>query len=382
MHWIASSAFGIEGITAKELRNMGMKDVMPLDTAGVRFTADPLQALEANIRLRSSDRVLLEIVSGPVFSFDDLFRLTASFRWETLIGRNDVFPVRAHCARSKIMSPSDCQSIVKKAVSKRLSAVYGLDWLPETENRYQIDVAVRNDLAVITLDSSGDALNKRGYRTWKTEAPIRETMAAALLEMSPWHPGLPFYDPMCGSGTLPIEAGLMVTNTAPGIYRHFDIEQWSVLNKTAAEDLRRKILSEIERERLAASPVAGSDISDEAVGIAKKNASQAHLNICLQAADADDLVLDEQKGVMIVNPPYGERIGDEASALRAASLLGKIWRENPGWTVCAISSVPGFEKAFGRKCDKRRRLYNGRIECEFMTFTCQNLSTKKGGRNK
>jgi len=384
MEWIASTAFGLEGPAYRELRKMGIDSAVPQDIGGVRFEGDARDGLKANLLVRSSDRVLMVCAKGEAKTFEDLFQIASNAPWEKWLPKEARFPVRAQCARSQIMSPSDCQAIVKKAIAGRLSRVYKCDWMPEGGATYQVDVSVRRDQVLICLDSSGDALNKRGYRTWNGEAPLRETLAASLLSISPWHPGIAFCDPMCGTGTIAIEAALMAYGRAPGQMRRFAMEDWGILSRTEIASVREEAMR-IAQEAGAEDPIiCASDIDQDAVNLAKKHLVQADLagKVRLNRFDAKDLVLPCEKGVIVTNPPYGERLGDRQMALRAAETLGKIWFNNPGWTVCAISSEKGFEEAFGRKADKRTRLFNGRIACEFMIFTCQNLSNRNGGKRK
>lgn len=381
MEWIASTAFGLEGPAYRELRKMGIS-ATPQDIGGVRFEGDLRDGLRANLHLRTADRVLMVCAQGEVKSFEDLFQLVSRTPWEKWLPRDAMFPVRANCARSQIMSPSDCQAIVKKAIAGRLSRIYRCDWMPETGATFQVDISIRRDYALICLDSSGDALNRRGYRTWNGEAPLRETLAASLLSISPWHPGIAFCDPMCGTGTIAIEAALMAHNVAPGSMRSFAMEKWGLLKKEEIEQIRAQAVRMAEEGAQAEAIICASDIDPEPLHLAKRHLMQAGMNgkVRLNCFDAKELTLPCEKGVIVTNPPYGERLGDRQTALKAAEILGKIWFNNPGWTVCALSSEKDFEQAFGRKADKRTRLSNGRIACEFMIFTCQNLASRNGGK--
>lgn len=377
MQWIASTAFGLEGPAYRELRQMGLK-ATPQDIGGVRFEGDLADGLRANLCVRCADRILLLCQEGKAQSFEDLFQLALRTPWEQWIPRNGRFPVRANCSRSTLMSVPDCQAIVKKAIASRLCRVYKCDWMPEDGAIYQVDASVRRDMVLISLDSSGDALNRRGYRTWNGEAPLRETLAASLLSISPWHPGIAFCDPMCGTGTIAIEAALMAYGIAPGIHREFAMERWECLSQDAIANVRNACR---HAESASDTVIAASDIAQEPLLLAKKHIVQAGLagKIRLNRFDARDIVLPCEKGVIVTNPPYGERLGDRQTALEAAKILGELYQRNPGWTVCALSSEKGFEGAFGRKADKRTRLSNGRIPCEFMIFTCQNLAARNGG---
>ena len=378
VEWIASAAFGLEGPVAGELRALGLTDVRPQDTGGVRFSGAAADAFRADLWLRTADRVLLIACEGEVRTFEELFRLARDYAWEAILPRDARFPVRAHCARSQLMSPSDCQAIVKKAVADRLSAAHRLSWLPEDGAEYAIDVSIRRDRALICLDTSGDALNRRGYRTWNGEAPLRETLAAALVRMSPWRPGMTLWDPMCGTGSIALEAALMAADRAPGLARSFAIERWTMLDAGEARAIRAEAERRFRDGMARECVIGGSDIDPAPLELARRHAKQSGMadRVTLLECDAREAVLPAERGVIVTNPPYGERLGDRKTALDAAEALGAVWRRYPGWTVCAISPESGFERAFGRRADRRRRLYNGRIECEYMTFLCQNLQKR------
>jgi putative N6-adenine-specific DNA methylase len=267
------------------------------------------------------------------------------------------------------MSPRDCQAIAKKAVVERLKAAYRLDWLPETGAVYAIDVSVHEDEVVVALDSSGAALSRRGYRTWNGEAPLRETLAAALALLSPWRPSLPLYDPCCGTGTILIEAALIALDRAPGLTRSFDCENWSFMPRDAMADARKAAVERFEAAKSRPLDVRGSDIDPEALELASRHVAQAGLTgrIRLEKCDVRDATLAGEPGVIVTNPPYGERLGDTRAAQAVAKALGNLQRQ-ANWPLSALTADRGFERAFGRRADKRRRLYNGRIECEFITF--------------
>ena len=370
MNWTASTAFGLEGQTARDLRRLGIEQVMPRPTGGVDFTATPDQAFRANLWLRCADRVLLTVGRFEARSFEELFEQVRALPWEDYIPARGAFPVRAHCARSTLMSPSDCQSIVKKAVVERLRQTHRVDWFDEDGEVYQIDVSIHSDQVTVSLDSSGQALSRRGYRTWNGEAPLRETLAAALLLLSPWRSALTLYDPCCGTGTLLIEAAFIALNRAPGLAREFACERWGFMPldaMRAARDEARELFSQGSSRALH---VAGSDIDPQALELARRHIHQAGLDgrIALQKKDLRDLTLPAPGGVLLTNPPYGERLGDRRAAAAVEKQLYLLKTRSPGWSLCAISADPSFERNAGRRADKKRRLYNGRLECEFLTF--------------
>ena len=363
----AASAFGLEGAIAAELRRMGLQNVQP-ENGYVRFDGGVLDAFMCNLRLRFSDRVYLELARGRCESFEDLFQLVSSVPWEKYAAGTEAFNISAQCARSRLMSPRDCQSVSKKALLERLKAKTRRSVFPEKGPAFPVHVSVHSDLVRVLLDTSGSSLSRRGYRTWNGEAPLRETLAAALVEFSPWRPGRPLYDPCCGTGTILLEAALRMGHIAPGCCRSFAMESFSFFPKEEGDALRRRISLECEPDRI--HDISGSDLNPEAVDLALRHARQAGLEgrIGLDVLPLQQVNLQESGGVFLCNPPYGERLGDLESCRALYRDLRLLQDRHPSWSLCAISSDPGFEKAFGRRADKKRRLYNGRLECQFYTF--------------
>ncbi|MBQ9212107.1 MAG: class I SAM-dependent RNA methyltransferase [Clostridia bacterium] len=365
--WDAASAFGLEGAIGSELKRLGVKNVQP-QNGYVRFSGTVLDAWRCNLRLRFSDRVYLVLAEEKVTSFEALFQLVSSIPWEEFAAGTEAFNISAQCARSQLMSPRDCQSITKKAILTRLTKRTHRAVFPEKGAAFPVHVSLHADVARILLDTSGVSLSRRGYRTWNGEAPLRETLAAALVEFSPWRPGVPLYDPCCGTGTLLVEAALRQGHMAPGLNRSFAMEAFRFFPAQAAEEIRAQLRSECEPDRI--SHIAGSDIDPEAIGLAQRHVSQAGLSgrISLQVLPLQDLTLAEERGVFLCNPPYGERLGDAENCHQLYHDLRLLQDRHPTWSLCAISSDPAFEKAFGRRADKKRRLYNGRLECQFYTY--------------
>lgn len=361
--WLATAPFGLEGVVADELRALGYKDVRA-GTGGARFCGDETDALRANLWLRCADRVLLVVGQFEALTFDALFEGVRALPWEQYIPADARFPVSGNCARSRLMSVSDCQSIVKKAMVERLRAKHRQSTLPETAETYAVQVALHGDIATLTLDTSGPGLSRRGYRTWNGEAPLRETLAAALVTLSPWRPGIPLHDPLCGTGTLLIEAAFIAANRAPGLRREFACEAWRWMPKTAlrAEAEARVDLSALEG-------ITGADIDEQALTLARRHLAQAGLSgrIALRREDVRDAVVPVGPGLLLTNPPYGQRLSDRKGCEAVARALRRLG-DASGRSVGVLTAFTGFEKAFGRRADKRRRLYNGRLECEFMTF--------------
>ena len=370
MKWLAAAAFGMEGITGKDLKRLGAEHVEVQSIGGATFEGGLETAMKANLWLRTSDHIHLIVGEFKALSFDDLFEGIKAIEWADYIGRNDAFPIRAHCVKSTIMSPSDCQKIAKKAIANKLGERYGLTVLPETGTVMQIDVNIRDDIAVISIDASGEPLSKRGYRTWNGEAPLRETLAAALILTSSWHPWQPLYDPCCGTGTLLIEAAFIALNRAPGLRRAFAMENWGFADKNALDLVRREAQSRYDECSVREINIAGSDIDPEAIELAKRHVKQAGLGnrIELNVADLRDVTLMGEPGVIVANPPYGERLGDKHVAHAVAKQLGELSRRCPGWSVNCFSADMGFETEFGRPATRRRRFYNGKIECEYHMF--------------
>lgn len=364
--WIATAAFGLEGIVARELERLRIP--ARAENGGARFTATLEDAMRANLWLRCADRVLLVMGRFEARSFEALFEGVRALPWEDFIGKNTCFPVSGKCARSQLMSVRDCQAITKKAIAERLKARYRVDWLEETGETVAIDVALHGDVAQLTLDASGVALNRRGYRTWNGEAPLRETLAAALVSLSPWRPGMILHDPMCGTGTLMIEAAMRMANRAPGLTRAFAMESWGGMPAQSFSALREEALEAFEPDRVEG--ISGADIDPEAVELANRHLRQAGLSgrVSFTVGDMCQCQLPQERGAFLCNPPYGERLSDRKACETLYREMGLLLRRHPGFTLSAITSHPGFERCFGRRADKKRRFYNGRLECEFMTF--------------
>lgn len=370
MKWIASAAFGMEGLTGRDLKRLGAEDVRVLNVGGAEFSGTLESAMKANLWLRCADHISLVVGEFPARSFEELFEGIRRIEWADYLARDSAFPVRARCVKSVLMSQTDTQKIVKKAVVEKLKGAYGVSWFEETGATVQIDVSIRGDVATVSLDASGEPLSRRGYRTWNGEAPLRETLAAALILTSGWHPWQPLYDPCCGTGTLLIEAAFIALNRAPGLRRPFAMEKWPFTDVSALERVRREAQSRSDEGQQREIRIAGSDIDPEAIELARRHIRQAGLGgrIEVEVMDMRDVVLKGEPGAIVANPPYGERIGDRRVAHVVARQLGELSRRCPGWNVYAFSADMGFEREFGRRADRRRRFYNGRIECEYHMF--------------
>ena len=366
----ATAAFGLEGVVAGELKRLGYENAKGFH-GGATFEGTLTDAFRANLWLRTADRVLIYFGRFKAVSFEELFERVKALPWEELLPRNAQVYVTGKCARSKLMSVPDVQSISKKAIVERMKAAYSLNWLPEDGARYHIDVHLHEDEAAVTVDTSGAGLSRRGYRTLNAEAPLRETLAAAMLITSPWRPWLPLYDPLCGSGTLPIEAAMIALDRAPGLTRAFDMEKWDGVDADAFAALRSEARTRFEtakKERTV--DISGSDIDERVLRLASAHRAQAGLNdfIRLQHKPVSQAQLTAPRGAVVTNLPYGERLGDKKSAEAVCRDLSALMRGHDDWTLTAISSDRDFEKVYGRRCTKKRRVFNGRIECEILTY--------------
>jgi len=366
MDLIASAAFGLEGLVKREIQVLGIEPVMV--QGGVRFSGDVLTAFKANLELRTADRVQLIVGEGEARSFEELFQLVSSIHWEDYIPKAAQFPVTGQCARSQLMSVRDVQSISKKAIVERLKKRYKVDWLQESEESYAIHIAIHEDKVRITIDSSGDALNRRGYRTWNGEAPLRETLAAALVDLSPWYPGQPLHDPCCGTGTILIEAALKMSKRAPGLIRPFAMEQWNFVDKKACDSIRREAKFRFNPDLV--QDISGSDVDPEALLLCKKHIAQAGLAGRIEVFEKDlrDLEPLKENTCIITNPPYGERIGSKKDIETLYHQMRKLETKALAKRVCVLTANPSFEKLYGKRATRKRRLYNGRLECEYLIF--------------
>ena len=364
--FIATAAFGLEGLAARELGRMGLN--AKAENGGARFICEMDRALDVNLRLRCADRVLLVLGERTVTTFEELFQAVRSVAWEQLLSRDAALPVSGKCVRSQLMSVRDCQAVAKKAIVSRLQDKWRVDRLPETGAPYPIDIAIVKDQLRVTLDFSGEALSRRGYRTWNGEAPIRETLAAAIVELSPFRPGMPVYDPCCGTGTLLIEAAMRATHRAPGVKRSFACERFRFMDAEAMRADRDKAAE--EEDTAMPLSISGSDIDPEAVDLSHRHIVQAGYadRIFTHVQDLKDVQLCEEGGVFLCNPPYGERLSDRDGCHALYREMGLLLRRHPTWSLAAISADPAFERFFGRRAAQKRRLYNGRLECDLFMY--------------
>ncbi|MBQ5468570.1 MAG: class I SAM-dependent RNA methyltransferase [Oscillospiraceae bacterium] len=358
--------FGLEGLVGEELRRLKL-DGVAVENGRVRFTGGWEAMAAANIRMRMGERVLLCLGSFPARSFEELFQGVRALPLEDFIPKTGKFPVKGHCLNSQLHSVPDCQAIVKKAAVERLGRHYGLSWLPETGELYQLQFSIMKDRVEIYLDTSGAGLHKRGYRAVGNDAPLRETLAAAMVELARFRGRDFFWDPFCGSGTIVIEAALTALNRAPGLNRSFSAQRWPVVPETVWEQTREAARAAEFRGEYR---ILGSDNDPDSLNIAISNAKKAGVGklIRFEEADATRRDLPAERGVIVCNPPYGERMMEQRSAQRLYQALGRHLKYADNWDKCIISSEPEFEHYFGRRADKKRKLYNGMIQCNLYQY--------------
>ncbi len=358
--------FGLEGLAAEELRRMGA-DRVSAENGRVYFQGDGAMLARANLRLRTGERVLLELGRFEARSFDELFEQTKALSWELWIPKDAAFPVAGHSLNSALFSVSDCQRIIKKAVVERLKSRYRLSWFEESGETVQIRFSIMKDLVSLCLDTSGEGLHKRGYRPAHNAAPLRETLAAAMVLLSRYRGRDDFVDPFCGSGTIPIEAALIARNIAPGAGRRFAAMDWRVL---PAEIWREEKALAAAGEYHGDYRILGSDLDPGAVAMARANAERAGVAdlIRFETADARSFSRSTERGVIVTNPPYGERIGEKEEAEALYRSFGEALRKTENWQLYLLSSHTEFERCFGREADKKRKLYNGMIKCDLFMY--------------
>lgn len=364
---IATSTFGLEAVVKRELLNLGYED-LKVENGKVTFKATEKDIPRANLWLRSADRVLLKMGEFKAITFDELFEKTKALPWDEWITEDGEFTVEGKSVDSQLFSISDCQAIVKKAVVEKMKTKYPRDWFEETGPRFTIEVSLLKDIATLTIDTSGDGLHKRGYRVDSVEAPLKETLAAALVQLSYWNRDRLLIDPFCGSGTIPIEAAMIGKNIAPGLNRNFASEGWPRVDKKYWQDVRREAWDVmLLDEKLN---IIASDIDEKAIKIAKKNAEVIGLeeDINFIKKDARNLRIDEEYGVIITNPPYGERIGEKKEVEKLYRDIGNKFRKLDTFSIYILTSNEDFEKMYGKPASRRRKLYNGRIKVDYYQY--------------
>ena len=366
---IAPCHFGLEAVLKREITDLGY-EITKVEDGKVTFLADAEGIAYANMFLRTTERILLKVAEIKAETFEELFENTKALPWERFIPEDGKFWVaKANSVKSKLFSPSDIQSIMKKAIVERLKGVYGISWFPEDGASFPIRVAFMKDIAVIGIDTSGVSLHKRGYRQMTVKAPITETLAAALIMLTPWKGDRILVDPFCGSGTFPIEAAMMAANIAPGMNRSFLAEDWKHLVPRkcwydALEEAQDLVNRDIKTD------IQGYDIDDEALKAARSNAKMAgveHL-IHFQRRPVKELRHPKPYGFIITNPPYGERLEEKAALPGLYREIGESFAGLDKWSMYLITSYDKAENDIGRKADKNRKIYNGMLKTYFYQF--------------
>ena len=366
---MAPCHFGMEAVLKREIQDLGY-EIAQVEDGKVTFLGDGRAVADANIGLRTTERILLKVGDVKAVTFDELFEKTKALPWENYIPANGKFWVaKANSVKSKLFSPSDIQSIMKKAIVERLKSVYHLSWFPEDGPEFPIRTAFMKDVASIGIDTSGISLHKRGYRQMTVKAPITETLASALLMLTPWKADRILVDPFCGSGTFPIEAAMMACGIAPGLKRSFLAEQWTHLIaddvwKNAREEAREKINMDIVTD------IQGFDIDAEAIKAARANAKMAgvDMKIHFQQRPLKELSHAKAYGFLVMNPPYGERLEEKEALPALYREIGERFRKLDRWSMYLITSYENAEKDIGRKADKNRKIYNGMLKTYYYQF--------------
>lgn len=366
---VATAASGLEALVGKELRDMAIP--CQVENGKALFEGTMETIAQANLWLRTADRVKIIVGEFDAFSFDELFEQVKALPWEDYLPLDAEFPVAGKSIKSKLYSTPDCQAITKKAIVNRLREVYHRPStvpLTETGAFFQIEVALLKDHVTLTIDTTGPSLFKRGYRLDKGGAPLKENMAAALVLLTNWRKDRPFYDPVCGSGTLCIEAALIGHNIAPGFNREFACEKWDWFAKEVFEKVRNE--AEAQADYDIELDIAGSDINGKMVEIARANAEEIGLgdSISFKQLALKDFTTDKEYGVIVANPPYGERLGEEESVHRLYKEMGEVFRPLKTWSKYILTSDLAFETFYGAKATKKRKLYNGALRTDLFQY--------------
>lgn len=363
---IATSTFGLEKVVADELKELGYDD-LTIENGKVTFEGDEMDIVTCNMWLRTADRVLIKMAEFKAESFEELFQGTKEVEWGDIVPITGFMHVTGKSIKSKLHSVPDCQSIVKKAVVEAMKRKYRMDTFPENGAEYKIEVAILKDIVTLTIDTTGPGLHKRGYRELAGEAPLKETLAAALVLLSKWEPSRVLADPLCGSGTIAIEAAMIGRNIAPGLNRSFVSEQWDIIDQDLWEDIRKHAKNSINNKDFR---ILASDINGRLLATARANAIKAGVeeNIFFQKMDVRDFSSKKRYGFIITNPPYGERIGEEKEVEELYKAMGKVFTNLNDWSCFVLTSHPKFQELFGEKSTKNRKLYNGRIQCYYYQY--------------
>lgn len=364
---IATCAAGIESIVGNELKHLGYK--VNVENGRVRFDGDVADIAKTNLWLRTADRIKIVVGEFTAKTFEELFQGVEGLNWEEFLPLDAEFPVAGKSQKSTLHNVPSVQAITKKAIVTKMSTVYHRRTkLPETGALYPIEVAINKDKVLITLDTTGSSLFKRGYRVNKGGAPLKENMAAALVLLARWYPEMPFVDPVCGSGTIPIEAALIGCNIAPGLKRNFAFENWDWVDKDIVKQAREQAQAAIKKD--VDLDISGYDIDGSMIEIAKENAVQAGVQdiVNFKQMAVKDFKTDKINGVIVANPPYGERLSDKEHVHQLYQQMGKLYQPLTSWSKYILTSDLQFEQFYGTKATKRRKLYNGSLRTDFFQY--------------
>ncbi|MEK5079967.1 class I SAM-dependent RNA methyltransferase [Solibacillus sp. FSL W7-1436] len=364
---VATAAMGLEAIVAEEVRDLGYET--RVDNGKVYFEGDEMAIARTNLWLRVADRVKIVVAQFPAKTFDQLFEGVKAVQWEKYLPVDANFPVSGKSVKSTLFSVPDCQAITKKAIVERMKLAYKrLGFLDESGPTFKIEISILKDMATLTIDTSGVGLHKRGYRTTQGEAPLKETLAAALVKISKWSPSRPFVDPFCGSGTIALEAAMIGQNIAPGYNREFISESWPWMKQDIWDKARDEAdsLANYDQELT----IIGTDIDHKMVAIAQENALEAGFGdlLTFKQMQATDFTTKLTDGVIVTNPPYGERIGEVEEIEKMLRQFGQVMQNYPTWSVYMLSSMEDFEVHYGKKATKKRKLFNGFIRTDLYQY--------------
>lgn len=373
---VVPTLFGLEAMVGKELYRLGY-DTKKTEDGRVTFDGDYDAVCRTNMWLRCGERVLIKIGEFKAETADELYENTRALPWERFISKNDAFPVKGHTIRSQLNSDRNSQIMIKKAVADKLGEVYGLSRMPETDVTYQIQFTIINNIVTVMIDTSGEPLHKRGYRAKSNLAPLRETIAAAMVMISYWKFEEPLLDPFCGSGTIPIEAAMFKRNIAPGLKRDFAFSDFHQID----DDMVKAIIEEAydEEHRDITLDITATDIDPYALKLTENNAVNAGVGdfITVKNCDARNILTNKTCGSIITNPPYGERLSDLAECKKLYGSLNKSFGKLDKWSYYILTSHDEFEKEFGRRADRRRKIYNGMLKCWLYQYYGNKPSKKK-----
>lgn len=375
---IATAAAGLEAVVGREIRNLGLE--CQVENGRVRFEGTVETIIETNLWLRAADRIKIVVGNFPAKTFEELFQGIFALDWENYLPLGAKFPIaKAKCVKSKLHNEPSVQAISKKAVVKKLQKHYARpEGVPLMENgaEFKIEVSILKDVATVLIDTTGSSLFKRGYRTEKGGAPIKENMAAAILLLSNWYPDKPLIDPTCGSGTFCIEAAMIGMNMAPGLHRHFAFEEWNWVDSDLVGCVRARSLGQIKQD--IQLDILGTDIDARMVEIAKRNAEEAGVSeqIIFKQMRLQDLHTNKINGVIISNPPYGERLLNDDAVTKLYQEMGQTFAPLKTWSKFILTSDETFETKFGNQADKKRKLYNGTLKVDLYQYFGQRVKRR------